>query len=398
MIAYNKKFITHLAIIKKAKQWYAEKLISAEQMALLLKKYQTDFYSPNLFIKIGLFIFTLITISAALGFYSLFSFTAINGLEQSNVFPVFTSILFAIICIVILELFIQNKLIFRSGVDEALLYAALSFILSGILFAVDNDSNNGMLISSIVFLPFLVVASIRYIDTITSILTMICMYCIVFLILLKLGDIAKLIMPFALMVISAIFYLSIKKQKKQEKLSLWKNCFTAAECIVMIVFYLACNYYVIRESSVEFFNMELQAGEDIPLAFVFYILTALVPLLYVFVGLKNKDKVSLWIGLLLVAIAAFTFKYYFSLGHPEITLTFAGIAMILTAYFSIRYLKIDKHGITFKEDMDEDNFLKSNAEALLVAQSFSQQVHTPQQPENTFGGGNFGGAGSGEKF
>jgi hypothetical protein len=140
-------------------------------MVAIQKKYATDFYNPNLFVKIGLFIFTSIAVSAALGFYSLFCFTAINGLEYSDAFPIFTCLFFAILCIGGLELFIRNKLIYRSGVDEALLYSALGFILAGIAFGIDEDSNNGMLVTSILFLPFLIVASIRYIDTIASIFT-----------------------------------------------------------------------------------------------------------------------------------------------------------------------------------------------------------------------------------
>ncbi len=398
MIAYNQTFINNLAILKKAKQWYAHGFISAEQMAVILKKYHVDFYDPNIFVKIGLFIFTTITISATLGFYVLFAFTASNGLEFSDLFPIITSIIFATGCVAALELFIRNKMIYRSGVDEALLYSAYGFILSAVLFIVDSDSSNGMLIAFILFLPFLIAGCIRYIDSISSILTVLCVYAIYFLTLLNLGDIAKLIMPFALMFLSAVIYLFVKKQKKNEAFLPWRNCFIAAESIALIIFYLSCNYFVIRESSIEFFDMNLAEGEDIPLAFVFYTLTALIPIGYIFIGLKNKDKISLWIGLLLVAIAVLTFKYYFSLGHPEVTLTIAGMIMILIAYFSIRYLKTDKLGITFKEDVDEDNFLKTNAEALVIAQSFSQQVHTPQQANNDLGGGDFGGGGSGGKF
>lgn len=403
MIAYNQEFINNLALVKKAKQWYARNFISDVQMVTIQKKYSTNFYNPNLFVKIGLFIFTSIAISAALGFYMLFCFTASNGLELSDVFPVFTCILFAGLCLAGLELFIRNKLIYRSGVDEALLYSALGFILSGIVYSIGSYNYNATLISAVVFLPFVVIASIRYTDTIVSIVAVICIYIILFLLLLKIGAIAKLIMPFFLMLVSATFYFIAKKQKQKEVLLPWKNCLVATESIAMIVFYLACNYFVIRESSIAFFNMELSNGEDIPLAFVFYILTALVPIAYVFMGLKKKDKISLWIGLLLLAIAVLTFKYYFSLGHPEISLTVAGIVMILIAYLSIRYLKTDKHGITFKEDVDEDNFLKTNAEALIIAQSFSQQVHSSPQPENNLGGtdlggGDFGGAGSGGNY
>jgi hypothetical protein len=402
MIAYNQEFINNLALIKKAKQWYARNLLSDVQMANIQKKYPINFYNPNLFVKIGLFIFTNIAISAALGFYVLFCFTGSNGLEHSDVFPVVTCIIFATLCMVALELFVRNKLIYRSGVDEALLYSTLGFILFAIAYSVGTYNDNAVLISALIFLPFLIIASIRYIDTIVSIVALICVYIILFLLLLKTGDIAKLIMPFFLMLLSAAFYFIAKKQKQKEVLLPWKKCLVAAECIAMIVFYLACNYFVIRESSISFFYMVLNEGEDIPLAFVFYALTALVPIAYVFMGLKKKDKISLWIGLLLVAIAALTFKYYFSLGHPEISLTIAGIVMIVIAYISIRYLKTDKLGITFKEDIDEDNFLKTNAEALLIAQSFSQQVHS-SQPENNvgntdFGGGDFGGAGSGGNY
>ncbi|MCK6648190.1 MAG: hypothetical protein L6Q66_00910 [Bacteroidia bacterium] len=48
--------------------------------------------------------------------------------------------------------------------------------------------------------------------------------------------------------------------------------------------------------------------------------------------------------------------------------------------------------------IDEDNFLKTNAEALEIAQSFSQQVHSPQQANSDLGGSDYGGGGSGGKF
>ena len=117
-----------------------------------------------------------------------------------------------------------------------------------------------------------------------------------------------------------------------------------------------------------------------------------------FYGLKQKDKVLLWMGLLLVALSALTFKYYFSLGHPEISLTIAGIVMISIAYLSIRYLKTDKHHITFKEEIDEDNFLKLNAEALVMVQSFTQPITITNTSAEDFGGGGFGGGGSGSDF
>ena len=119
--------------------------------------------------------------------------------------------------------------------------------------------------------------------------------------------------------------------------------------------------------------------------------------MYLFFGLRAKDKLLVWVALLLIAISALTFKYYFSLGHPEVSLTIAGLVMMALAYVSIKYLVTDKKGITFKDDPNEDNFLKTNAEALVIAQSFG----THAQPTDTgveMGGGEFGGGGSGNKF
>jgi hypothetical protein len=400
MLAYDPIFIKNLAIVKKAKQWYTQQLISTEQMSTTLKNYRSEFYTPPLFIKIGLFLFTLVAIIAVVGFYNLLFLSLYHSSDKG--YPVFTCFFFSGVCIVALELFIKGKKVYRSGIDECLLYTAVGFLISGFGILVSDvaDNQNNFLLLNIIAVPILIGAVARYSDQLVSLALGLCSYTIFFLLLLKFGEIAKMIMPFALMLVSVPLYLISKKQKLREDLFYWKNCLTVFECLALLVFYLACNYFIIREASIEFFDLKLNAGQDIPLAFLFYILTAIVPVAYVYYGLKKKDKTLLWIGLLLVAAAVLTFKYYFSLGHPEITLTIAGIVMILIAYTSIRYLKVSKHGLTFIEEPDEDGFLKSNAEALLIAQTFTSH-HSSQSdsPDPTgLGGGSFGGAGSSGTF
>jgi hypothetical protein len=255
------------------------------------------------------------------------------------------------------------------------------------------------LLFPIALMPFISFAAIRYTDRIITIAAVLCTYVILFLVLIKLGEIAKLIMPFVLMVFSASIYFQTHKIKNKSHLCYWQQCLEVVEYISLIIFYAACNYYVIRESSIFFFDMPLVDGQDIPLAFVFYSLTAAVPLLYMYFGLKQKDKTLLWSGLILVAFSAMTFKYYFSLGHPEISLTVAGVILILVAYVSIKYLKTPKHGITFEEELDENSFLRSNAEALIILEGLTQKPDINNSSENVhFGGGKSGGAGSGGSY
>ena len=401
MTAYNPPLLRNSFIVKKSKQWYSRQLISLEQLNTILKNYEPGFYSPGLFIKIGLFIFTAIAIAAAAGFYTLF-FALINMHSGTGIF-VFSCVLFSVLCVIALEYFIRSKNVYRAGVDECLLYAALIFVFFAIGIMINElfENSDNTLLNCILALPFILAAVVRYADQFVALAAAACLYSIFFLSLLKLGDIAKLIMPFALMAVSVPVYFAARKQKERDDLFYWKNCFIVFEYAALIVFYAAGNYFVIREASAAFFNLQLKEGENIPLAFLFYFLTAAIPLLYVYYGLKRKDKVLLWCGLLFIAAAVLTFKYYFSLGHPEITLTIAGLIMIAIAYTYIRILKTPKHGITFEEEPDEDNFLKSNAEALVISQNFGQHAQTPSDTASggpDFGGGSFGGAGSGGNY
>lgn len=398
MTVYNTTLLSNIAIVNKAKQWYARNLISTEQMGKIIAQYPVTYFKPNIFIKIGLFVFTWFLVSAALGIYSLFTAMIFTQFDNFMPYGIVSSALFAGLSFFALEKLVKWRNWFSNGIDDALLYIGLSSVVTLIAFCFSNmqSGENIFLMVCIFFFPVLLFAMLRYLDRVVAIFLMGCFYCISFLLILKLGSVAKFIMPFAFMALSLGAYFYVKKQMKKEEHFHLMNCFKVIKIITLLVFYLSGNYYVIRESSIEFFDLVILPGFDIPLAFVFYAFTALVPLIYLYFSLKNKDKLLLLVSLILIAAAALTFKYYFSLGHPEITLTLGGLVMITLAYISIRYLKMDRKGITFKDDPDEDNFLKSNAEALIIAQSFSAPVAEPGNAP--MGGGSFGGGGSGNKF
>jgi ERCC4-related helicase len=63
--------------------------------------------------------------------------------------------------------------------------------------------------------------------------------------------------------------------------------------------------------------------------------TAIIPLIYIYWGLKTKNRHLLLTGLGITAIAALTFKNYFSLGHPEILFTAIGTLLIVLSWLFI---------------------------------------------------------------
>lgn len=395
MKAYNLNTLIHIALIKKVKEWYLKKLITPHQYQLMKQQYKIDFYTPNLFVKIGLFLFVTFIIFASLGVYSLFFSPLFN--EDNIPFFIISSILFSIGCFVFLEHFIKHKKLYNSGVDEALLYFGIIFLLIAIYLILNQIKQDSILTFVLMILPVLFFSSYRYRDRLVTLILFFSICIILFLLVLKLGEVSKVIMPFVFMIVFNLIYLRAKKDKKNNALFYWKPCIHLIEFTSLFVIYFSGNYFVVREFSISEFNLQIPVGTDIPLAILFYFFTAIMPILYIYFGLKTKDKTLLWSGLIMVGFAVLTFKYYFSFGHPEITLVIVGIILVIIAYKTITYLKSPKHGFTYEEEINENNVLKSNIEAFAVLEEL-----IPNQPNPTtdfkFGGGESGGAGSGGSF
>ena len=129
---------------------------------------------------------------------------------------------------------------------------------------------------------------------------------------------------------------------------------------------------------------------------IFYTLTILIPIAYLYFGIKNKNIVLLRVSLIVIAFSAFTFKYYFSLGHPEITLTLAGIMLIGISIAVMRYLKTMRNGFT-RENLLSERWSSMNAEAFLISQTMGGNQVSAEQASMP-GGGNFGGGGASSDF
>jgi hypothetical protein len=392
MLAHQTEHLDNASIQHRAEKWAKNKLISEQTFEEIKLKYPDPLYTPNLFIRIGLFIFTSISLSAANSFF----FLVTAGFEHSSEVGIgIRLIVLGIFSLILLEGLIRDRKIHRSGIDDALLYAAVGCFVSGFCLFFSNLSlreEDFMVLFSFIALPFLIGAAIRYADTIAAVCVFICFFTIVFILVSKLGTISKMIMPFLIMILSAVSYLQITRYRPKVELRFWDTPLLILEILSLVLFYAAGNYFIVRTLSEELFNMELAEGEDIPLALLFYAYTAVIPMVYVFYGLKNKNRVLLQTGLILIAVAVITFKLYFSTGHHEISFTIGGIIMILIAWTSIQYLKIPKYGITFIEDKDEKFLEKFDAEALVIAQSFSQ--HGQENTGTEMGGGKFGGGGA----
>jgi len=258
------------------------------------------------------------------------------------------------------------------------------------------NSHFSPLLPAIIALPILSAATIRYADRLAALAAFGCLLWLFIYPMIDGAPLAQALLPFVLMHVSLVSYLAASRLGQRMEFANWTKPLTILEIASLVTFYLSGNYLIVRESTVSLLKMDISEGSNIPFALLFYSLTIGIPIAYVAIGLRKKDSILIRVGLLAGAFSAFTFRYYFSLGHPEVVLTLAGIILITVAIFVIRYLKTVRNGFTH-ERLLAKKFENLDAEMLVVSQTLGA---TPQQAAEGFkgGGGEFGGGGTTEKW
>lgn len=140
MIVYNKTWLDNLKIQQEAEQANDNGYISAEELKNIQQKYPVGFYTPNLFIRIGLFILTCIIILFSCGLIGLILADAIDSETGFAVLAIIGGIS---IYAILERVMIKDKHHYRSGVDDALLYCSAILISSGVyilLYKMMNDN------------------------------------------------------------------------------------------------------------------------------------------------------------------------------------------------------------------------------------------------------------------
>jgi hypothetical protein len=388
--AYNPIWAYHEAMRAAAARWHRRKLLTNEQQQTIRVAYPLDFYRPGLFLRIGLFIFACIGASGMVGMMAL--------ITQFNHFKPLAFV--AAICTwVALEFFIKSSRLYHAGADNAMLYMALGWAGTWLTAVLDDalpspisyqSSPLGGIHTTLLLGPLFLlclVATIRYADRVVAAAT----YCILLLLiivwLLQL-PFGRLLLPFLLMAVSMGTYQLVALLSKRPDYPYYRRCLLILKVLALVTFYLAGNYYIVREGNA------LLSGDylvrQIPLAPIFYVFTALIPLIYIGIGLRRPDRVWLLTGLAAAAFSLFTLRHYRTVLPPEIAAVLVGLLLVVIAIWTTRYLRPARHGLTsLPDDAQPPHF---NLESLLVAETAT--VPTAPEAGFQFGGGHSGGGGA----
>ena len=387
MIAYNNHWLSNLLVRRQADNALSNSCISTEEKDQVYTAYTAGFYTPNIFVRIGLFILTWVILIFTIG---LFSLMLMSGREST--FGIMF-LFFGAVAYGALE-FMVSKGHYRSGVDDGLLWAAGICMVTGINLL----GNVPMLLNAIIVFAIAFFLFLRFKAALMAGIAVLALLAILFYAGLQLGPAARLVLPFVLMIAAAVLYFLSHRELQSGKWPYYTSGLMVASITALLGFYLAGNYYVVREASVSLLNMQLNEGEQLPLGWLFWFFTVVIPLVYIVRGIQKKDVLLLRVGLLLVAAIVFTIHYYYHILPAETAMVIGGIVFIVLAYALIKYLQPPKHGFTYLEQNDPFFMDKLQVESLVIVQSFTGPAAATPDSGTQFGGGTGSGGGASGEF
>lgn len=392
MKAYNEQWIYNRAILEQAGRWHRQKLLTDEQMKSVQKTYPVEFRQTNGFLEIGLFLFTTVAIIAC---YLLPASMFLALFESSVVYGLF-NMAAGVIIGVVGNLLIKRRLLYRNGIDNAFVVTMAGFLAFGFNQLVSTDLSTAA--HCFLTLPLLLVILWYYGDTLIAFFVVATFYTGVFNGLLSYSW-GKEVMPFVMMALSLILYLgTVRIQRTNPKDTYYTDPLNLIQWFALIMLAASGNYFVVRE--LNGLLLERIPGARLPkeapeidLAALFWLLTFLIPGIYVGRGFAKKDRMLLVLGLLGLIGAAATVHAYAALVPLNVALTLGGLILIGLAVVGIRYIAQPKYGFTDEPDDDSPNEFFANAANIVIVQATGAATQGAKDTLR-FGEGDFGGGGA----
>lgn len=386
MLAYRNKLLDNLLVRNEAQAALDLGLITEAENALIKEKYPSLVYHPNFFMRVGYFIATLIAVNVAIGFFSL----TVLSLRSDKAWGFFTGIC-ALIIYACLEWLIHERKHFRSGVDDGLMWCSGGYMLTSLILF---NNNNSSLYISFIILILAVYFTLRFASPLMSFVACCSLLSSVMSLLILTGPVAKLIIPFAIMLTSAVMYLLVRRIAILDTARHYLWSCILAETVSLITFYLAGNYYIIREAGSELLNIRLAPGEGIAGGWFFWTMTVVVPPIYIIRGFAKRDVLLLRVGLAAFISSIITVWYYSRFISIEALMVTGGILLIVVSYFVSRLFTRPRWGIV---DIPKKAIAIPGidlVEGVIVSETLASNGPGGQPEDFQFGGGSSGGGGA----
>jgi len=375
------------------KDWAGEGFLSAAQRELLDPETVSDLRRTNIFLRIVLFLFTLLIVGAAIGlFYVLF-------LEHSSESTAGILLLFsAAICYVAAELAVSEARFYRHGIEEALAVCSVGLLCLGMEMTVFSHSPRetgfpvpaaGVVVSLWIWhrfgLPYAPLAAMLFAAALPGYFTS--------------SHAAQHGIVAALYALGLVTIALIRRSHRHTCLN---QEYSIAEALLWLGIYLALNLQVWEFLS-QWWRALRGAGPEVsgPFYWTTWVLIWCLPPVVLARGLREKDRFVIAAGAIAALLTFATNKPY--LGWPRHTWDpmLLGALLIAVALLLRRWLSSGpgeiRHGFTARRLSGKDlSWMNAGSSAFGLV---SPSMITPSpQSEFRFGGGESGGGGASSDF
>jgi hypothetical protein len=295
----------------------------------------------------------------------------------------------------LLEIIIRQAKHYYSGVDNALLYAALGAWAACWTELLDQLHTAPASTTLTVWalagpsLLVLLLAVVRYADPLVAAAAYGTAGALLVVTVLA-TEWGVLLLPFALALAAGALLLLRRRLAQRADYLYYRPALGVLRTLALATLYLAGNYFILLEL------LTTPAGPGFPAWAValFWVPTVLVPLLYVALGLRQADRLLLWLGLLGLAVSVYTFRLHHAVLPPALAATLAGALLTGLALGLLRYLRPPRHGLTAAADTEA----RPPVNLETFVQLETAHMPGPPVPGYEFGGGHAGGGGADGQF
>ena len=367
------------------KDWLAQGFLAQPQYDRMEPDTACDLRRTNIFLRIVLFLFTLIIVGAAAGLF----FVVFLSRSSSQ-----TTGIFLLICAALsyaaAEFAVAQFHFYRYGIEEALAVASVALLCAGLLSVLSNGAElaapPACILASLWIwhrygLPYAFLAAMIFVVWLSDDWTS--------------SHPAQHVIVIALYAAALLAVIAVRPRGH-----------SIVEALLWLGLYLAINLQLSSVDLLERWWRSPVTNTDFPSAFywITWILTWLLPPAILLRGVRSKDRLVIAAGTVTAILTLITNKPY--LGWPRHTWDsmLLGALLIATALLLRRWLAAApagiRHGFTAQRLSAKDKHwmsIGSTAFGLVAPQAITPTAQ-PAGPDVHFGGGDSGGAGASSDF
>jgi F0F1-type ATP synthase membrane subunit c/vacuolar-type H+-ATPase subunit K len=383
------------AVRAAARGWKGAGAIDDASLAAVDAAYPDDRQRVGPVFRILLFLFTLLSINGALGFAF-----ALAGSASKIAYPVLL-LLFGVALVAATEFLINGMRRALGGIESATSLEGLGYLIGFVAWfcfeTIKMRDDHAIAVTLLAAAVLMAVAAWRWGYPIYAGLAMAALLgCVAFL---PFGRLLWIALPLA-----AAPWLARSAGSARLPPALRASC-SAALAVGLTGLYVAVHVGSFDSGLIETVSRNWRsqpASTSAGLRGLAIVATALVPAVYLALGLRSRRWVFLILGLGTAVASLVTLRWYVHLAPLWTILTLSGAALVAVVFALRSYLESgpegERHGFTAEplfEDMARRRLLEAGA-TLLSLSPDARPIH--DEPKYTGGGGSFGGGGSSSEF